>query len=185
MVAAAAVVIAACGATSSPVTIEGFDATTSPPATSASSTTAAPQTTTTIAPPALDVSSQPPAWDDVTITTEDGFELYARHWAGVPWRSRGPRLQQRVRGPEHHPAPELRDRVAVQRCPGPIRRPLLFVGSNAGPSAGWSRRMANEALDSRGVHVFERTSSGLQFIDVFGGELAGRMAAFFTEAAST
>lgn len=30
----------------------------------------------------VDLVAEPPAWEDVTITTEDGVELYARYWPG-------------------------------------------------------------------------------------------------------
>lgn len=56
--------------------------------------------------------------------------------------------------------------------------PMLFVGSNAGQSASWAKRHEAKANDSRGVVVFERVPSGLSFIDVFGGELAGRIVGF-------
>ena len=30
----------------------------------------------------LDVTIEPSGWEDVTLTTEDGVELYARFWPG-------------------------------------------------------------------------------------------------------
>ena len=53
-------------------------------------TTVAPTTTepveTTVAPftRLIDLVAEPPAWEDVTITTEDGVDLYARYWPGGP-----------------------------------------------------------------------------------------------------
>ena len=32
----------------------------------------------------MDLVAEPPAWEDVTITTEDGVDLYARYWPGGP-----------------------------------------------------------------------------------------------------
>jgi alpha/beta superfamily hydrolase len=57
---------------------------------SASTSTESPATTepveTTTAPftRLIDLVAEPPAWQDVTITTEDGVDLYARYWPGGP-----------------------------------------------------------------------------------------------------
>lgn len=59
-----------------------------------------------------------------------------------------------------------------------IDAPMLFVGSNAGQSVAWSRRLEAKAADSRGVIVFERVPSGVTFLDVLGGELAARLLEF-------
>jgi alpha/beta superfamily hydrolase len=66
----------------------------------------------------------------------------------------------------------------ASRVVGEIEAPMWFVGSNAGQSASWARRLEAKALDSRGVVVFERVPTGVTFIDVFGGELAGRIVDF-------
>jgi hypothetical protein len=55
---------------------------------------------------------------------------------------------------------------------------IFFVGSNAGTSASWSRRMEAKALNSQGAFVFDRTPTGLQFSDVFGPEFIGRILDF-------
>jgi len=54
----------------------------------------------------------------------------------------------------------------------------LFIGSNAGRSGSFSKRMEAKASNSFGSFNFERTPTGLQFNDVFGPELAGRIVAF-------
>lgn len=54
----------------------------------------------------------------------------------------------------------------------------LFIGSNAGRSGSFSKRMEAKASNSFGAFNFERTPTGLQFNDVFGPELAGRIVAF-------
>jgi alpha/beta superfamily hydrolase len=56
--------------------------------------------------------------------------------------------------------------------------PTFFIGSNAGTSASWARRMSNKATNSVGAFVFERVPTGLQFIDVFGSEFVGRILDF-------
>ena len=58
--------------------------------TTEAATTEAPTTTepteTTAAPftRLVDLVAEPPAWEEVTITTEDGVDLYARYWPGGP-----------------------------------------------------------------------------------------------------
>jgi hypothetical protein len=59
-----------------------------------------------------------------------------------------------------------------------LETPIFFVGSNAGTSASWSRRMSAKALNSQGAFVFDRTPTGLQFNDVFGPEFVGRILDF-------
>ncbi len=59
-----------------------------------------------------------------------------------------------------------------------IEAPTYFIGTEAGRSASWAKRLEAKAVDSRGVFVFERVPSGVQFIDVFGAELAGRLVDF-------
>ncbi len=59
-----------------------------------------------------------------------------------------------------------------------IEAPLLFIGSNAGPTASWSKRAEAKAANSHGVFIFERVPTGVTFLDVYGGELAGRMVDF-------
>jgi len=63
-----------------------------------------------------------------------------------------------------------------------LETPIFFVGSNAGTSASWSRRMSAKALNSQGAFVFDRTPTGLQFNDVFGPEFVGRILDFVDEA---
>jgi alpha/beta superfamily hydrolase len=65
-----------------------------------------------------------------------------------------------------------------------VDTPMWFVGSNAGQTASWARRLEAKAVDSYGIHVFEPTPTGLQFMDVFGAELAGRILNFIDEAAA-
>jgi alpha/beta superfamily hydrolase len=62
------------------------------------------------------------------------------------------------------------DRVLAE-----IDAPLFFVGSDAGRSASWARRMGAKAANPYDIHVFGGVPSGVQFIDVYGGELAGRI----------
>lgn len=59
-----------------------------------------------------------------------------------------------------------------------LEAPTFFIGSNAGTSASWARRMSNKATNSVGAFVFERVPTGLQFIDVFGSEFTGRILDF-------
>lgn len=61
--------------------------------------------------------------------------------------------------------------------------PTLFVGSQAGRSASWANRMGNKALNATDIVIFDRVPSGLQFIDVFGPELAGHLVTFVESAA--
>ena len=65
------------------------------------------------------------------------------------------------------------DRVLAE-----LEAPIFFIGSNAGTSASWSRRMSNKALNSAGAFVFERVPTGLTFTDVFGAEFIGRILDF-------
>ena len=59
-----------------------------------------------------------------------------------------------------------------------LETPTFFIGSNAGTSASWARRMSNRAANSAGAFVFERVPTGLQFSDVFGPEFVGRILDF-------
>jgi alpha/beta superfamily hydrolase len=65
-----------------------------------------------------------------------------------------------------------------------VDTPMWFVGSTAGQTASWAKRLESKALDSYGVHTFERTPNGLQFMDVFGPELTGRLLDFVDAAAA-
>ena len=66
-----------------------------------------------------------------------------------------------------------------------VDTPMWFVGSDGGSTASWARRMEAKAVDSYGVHVFDRTPTGLQFVDVFGTEFAGRILDFVDAAAAS
>lgn len=59
-----------------------------------------------------------------------------------------------------------------------IEAPMFFVGSEAGQSASWANRLEAKATNSSGVFIFDRVPSGVTFFDVFGAELAGRIAQF-------
>jgi alpha/beta superfamily hydrolase len=59
-----------------------------------------------------------------------------------------------------------------------LEAPTFYIGSNAGTSASWARRMSNKASNSAGAFVFERVPTGLTFTDVFGPEFVGRILDF-------
>ncbi len=69
----------------------------------------------------------------------------------------------------------------AQRVIGGLDIPTYFIGSNAGSSARAAKFLESAAVDSRGITVFDRTPSGLQFIDVYGPELAGRLLQFLDD----
>ncbi len=228
-------------------------------------------TTTTPLARSLDVTIEPTGWQDVTITTDDGLALNAKHWPGgdtallfghdfdnptpgaagrrapqsseviLPYSSALAREGYTVLSPDFrgHGSSEgefnvresqsdlaaayawLRDAghqeivmigwvgsgtaavvldvdrtdiefagiamlfsppqdtgLDANRVLPEIGAPMYFIGSNAGQSASWARRMEAKVKDSRGVYIFERVPSGLTFIDVYGGELAGRVLQF-------
>lgn len=240
-------------------------------------TTAAADTTvpaeTTAAPFSrlIDIVAEPPAWEDVTITTEDDVELYARFWPGsstallvghdysvttagafgqrpdqssesvLPFTATFAQQGYTVLSPDYRGHGEsggdfepqagvidleaaytfLSDRgydkivmvgwigsgttsvvldaasdavafdgIVMLFSPpqdhgmdanavlAELEAPIYFIGSNAGTSASWSRRMSNKAQNSAGAFVFERVPTGLQFIDVFGPEFVGRILEF-------
>lgn len=70
----------------------------------------------------------------------------------------------------------------AQQVIGGLDTPTFFIGSNAGSSARAAKFLEAAAVDSRGITVFDRTPSGLQFIDVYGPELAGRLLQFLDDA---
>ncbi len=228
-------------------------------------------TTTTAGVTELDLSIEPTGWTDVTVTTEDGIDLYARHWPGNDVAvlathdfdnpnpgSAGQRAAQSSEGLLPYTAalarqgytvvsPDFRghgesggdydvrasqldlaavyawleaqghetivlvgwagsatagvvldaeredvafDGIAMLFSPpqdtgldagaviGEIDAPTLFIGSNAGQSASWAKRLEARAANPAGVFVFERVPSGVTFFDLFGAELAGRIADF-------
>jgi alpha/beta superfamily hydrolase len=61
---------------------------------------------------------------------------------------------------------------------GQVEAPMYFIGTNAGTSASWARRMSAKAPTSVGVYVYDRVPSGLTFLDVYGGDFAGRIYEF-------
>lgn len=77
---AATLLAASCATASETAT------TTSPPASAPTTTTldgtAAPETTVAPFTRLVDLAAVPPAWQDVTIITEDGVDLYGRFWQG-------------------------------------------------------------------------------------------------------
>ena len=62
-----------------------------------------------------------------------------------------------------------------------LETPAWFVGYNPAQSASWAVRMSNAALNSYGFWKIEQIPTGLQFIDVFGPELAGRLMDFIDD----
>lgn len=70
----------------------------------------------------------------------------------------------------------------AQRVISELDTPMYFIGTNAGSSARAAKFLEAAAVDSRGLTIFERVPSGLQFIDVFGPELAGRLLQFLDDA---
>lgn len=275
-VMAMALVAAACGTTSSSPALDTIViTTTSQPATTLTTragTEGTGATTTTAAGVTeLDLSVEPAGWADVTVTTEDGIDLYARHWPGnevavlvthdfdnptpgsagqraaqssevlLPYTAALARQGYTVLSPdfrghglsggeydvrasqldlaalyawleaEGHDTIVLigwagsatagvvldaaRDDIAFDGIAmlfsppqdtgldagaviGEIDAATLFIASNAGQSASWAKRLEAKAVNSLGVFVFERVPSGVTFFDLFGGELAGRIADF-------
>lgn len=245
--------------------------------TAAVETTVAAETTTpteaTTAPftRLIDLVAEPPAWEDVTITTTDDVELYARYWPGGPTAllvghdysvttagAFGQRPDQSSESILNFTAtfaqqgytvlsPDYRghgqsggefepqagvidlaaaysflaeagydkivmvgwigsgttavvldaaddtvgfDGIAMLFSPpqdhgmdanavlADLETPTFYIGSNAGTSASWARRMSNKATNSAGAFVFERVPTGLTFTDVFGPEFVGRILDF-------
>lgn len=69
----------------------------------------------------------------------------------------------------------------AQKVIGTLDIPMYFIGTSAGTTARAAKFLAADALDSRGLTIFERVPSGLQFIDVHGPEMMGRMLQFLGE----
>ena len=274
----------ACGQTGTPDTTEALrsDASVATAAPTTTAGTAAPDTTsaattTTAAPRLVELLEEPPDFEEVTIPTPDGLELYAKLWRGgdtavifghdyddLTAGSAGVRPPQSsdvvipytgtianegftVLSPDfrgHGQSPgdldvkgtliDLKasydwlqsegfstivmigwvgsgtaavvldsedsdvdfDGIALlfsplqdtgldaQKVIGTVDTPMLFVGSDAGPSARGSRILEGSALDSRGVTVFDRVQTGLTFNDVFGPELAGLIVEFVEDVAA-
>ncbi len=62
-----------------------------------------------------------------------------------------------------------------------LETPAWFVGYNPAQSASWAVRMSTAAQNSYGFLKLEQVPTGLQFIDVFGPELVGRMMDFIED----
>ncbi|MFQ5554781.1 MAG: CocE/NonD family hydrolase [Acidimicrobiia bacterium] len=242
---------------------------TSEPTTTLGETAAETTTTTAIADQRrLDVTLEPPPWEEVTIETADGIELFGRFWEGgdvavivghdfdnptpgsagqrppqssenalpytaaivregftvlaFDWRGHGSSggqfdirssptdleaVYSWVAGNGFEKvfmvgwqgagtsavvadaaSPDIEfDGIALLFSPpqdiglnadavlGEIDGLTLFIGTNGRRTGSWAKRMEAKATNSFGVFNFEPTPTGLQFIDVFGGELAGRV----------
>ena len=70
----------------------------------------------------------------------------------------------------------------AQRSIGDLDIPTYFIGINSGPSARASKFLERAALNPLGITVFDNVPSGLQFIDVYGPEMAGRLLQFLDDA---
>jgi alpha/beta superfamily hydrolase len=246
-----------------PEATPGADATTS--------TTAPDETTTTQFARLVEIPVDPPRWEDVTITTEDGVELYGRFWAGddvavlvqhdfsnrspgsagqrplqssenvlpfaavavnagytvlsVDFRGHGESggdydiraSQQDLKAAYDWLLEQGHNSVALVGWVGSatsgvvldaddesvdfsaiafmfsppqetgldatkaiplVETPMWFVGINTGPTARWTKSLEKTAPNSYGAYVFESVPTGLNFMDVYGSELAGRLLDF-------
>jgi alpha/beta superfamily hydrolase len=270
--AALLVVVASCsGDNNTATTTTATVATTEVEPTVAAETTVPTETTAAPFTRIIDLVAEPPAWEDVTITTEDDVELYARFWPGgttalvvghdysvTTAGAFGQRPDQSSEsvlvfsgtfaeqgytvlspdfrghgqsGGEFRPQEGVTDLAAAyaflaekgyekivmvgwggsgttavvvdaaqddiafdgiamlfsppqdhgmdaNAVLAELEAPTFFIGSNAGTSASWARRMSNKAENTVGAFVFERVPTGLQFIDVFGPEFVGRILEF-------
>lgn len=70
----------------------------------------------------------------------------------------------------------------AQRTIGDLNIPTYFIGIDTGPSARAAKFLERAAADPLGITIFEGVPSGLQFIDVYGPEMAGRLLQFLDDA---
>ncbi|NND01646.1 MAG: hypothetical protein HKN91_02565 [Acidimicrobiia bacterium] len=70
----------------------------------------------------------------------------------------------------------------AQRAITDLNIPSYFIGIDTGSSARAARFLERAAVNPLGITVFDGVPSGLQFIDVHGPELAGRLLQFLDDA---
>lgn len=72
----------------------------------------------------------------------------------------------------------------AQRAIGDLDIPTYFIGIDAGNSARSTRFLERNATNPLGMVIFDPVPSGLQFVDVHGPELAGRLVQFVEDVAA-
>ena len=275
----------ACGGTTSPPTTEALNpgAGVATSTTTTTTTIAPEETTTTTSGPTttvfdrfVDFLEEPPPFDEVTITTEDGIDLYAKYWEGTSevavlfghdfdnptpgalgqraaqssesvilfsglmadqgWTVLSPDFRGHGQSAGEYNVREsqidlkaayewlaaagyesiimmgwvgsgtaatvldaadadvnfsgmamifspLQDTgLDAQRTIGDLDIPTYFIGIDTGPSARAAKFLERAALNPLGITIFEGVPSGLQFIDVYGPEMAGRLLQFLDDA---
>ena len=284
-IAALALLAAACGGTNAPPTTEALSAGAGASSTTVATTTSvAPEdTTTTTAGPTTTVFDrfvtfldEPPPFDEVTITTADGIDLYAKYWEGgsdvavlfghdfdnptpgalgqraaqssdsvIPfsglmadqgWTVLSPDFRGHGQSAGEYNVRDsqidlkaaydwlvdagyssiimmgwvgsgtaaavldaadaevnfsamamifspLQDTgLDAQRNIGDLDIPTYFIGIDTGPSARAAKFLERAALNPLGITVFDGVPGGLQFMDVHGPEMAGRLLQFLDDA---
>jgi len=66
----------------------------------------------------------------------------------------------------------------AQKVIADLNTPTIFFGIDPGRTPRFAKLMSDDAGNSLGYHNFDAVPTGLTFVDVFGGEFAGRILVF-------